>query len=99
MGWLSRLLGGSSTECAVCGRKLEKLGGGQGYVMLSVEQAKGGIGVAEECRECGRFYCDRCYPSRPANSCTCGKGRDQTHREGGTLFRGSLRLVKVQYPG
>jgi len=76
---------------------MEKIESGHGYVMLSVDQARSAIGSAEECRECGRLYCDRCYPSRPANNCVCGKGSDRIHTEGGTVFKGSLRLVKVRY--
>lgn len=84
-------------SCEVCGRKIEKLESGDGYIMLSINQAMASMGGAEECRECGRLYCDRCYPSRPPNTYVCGKGRDSIHTEGGTVFKGSLRLVKVRY--
>lgn len=97
MGWLSELFRTSSEQCEICRRRMERIESGRGYVMFSVDQAMAGVGAAEECRECGRLYCDRCYPSRPPNSCVCGKSRDQIHTEGGTVFKGSLRLVKVRY--
>ena len=87
----------SHSQCEICGRRMEKIESGHGYVMVSVNEQMAGIGSAEECRECGRLYCDQCYPSRPSNSCVCGQGRNRIHTEGGTIFRGSVRLVKVRY--
>lgn len=97
MGIFDKLFKSDINNCEVCGRRMKKIESGHGYVMLSVDQATAGVGVAEECRECSRLYCDHCYPSRPPNTCVCEKGRDSIHTEGGTVFKGSLKLVKVRY--
>ena len=80
--------------------KLEvpKTGGVRGGVFLTREEMMAGnVGAAEECKECGRRYCDRCYPARPKNSCVCGKGRTSVEEVDGVIYTGSIRLVKVQY--
>ena len=82
--------------CEVCGRWMLKLEAGAGYVLLSRQDLLMGIHPAEECWECGRLYCDNCYPSRSPNSCVCGKGRDKGRVVGNVHFRGSLHLVKVR---
>jgi hypothetical protein len=88
----------SVQTCETCSHRMQVLGfPGSGGVMLSVEELASGIGEAEQCCECGRLYCAECYPSRPPNTCVCGRGSDVVHRVGGTVYRGSLRLVKVRY--
>jgi len=71
-----------TSHCEICGRPLQKLETGEGYIMLTQEQALIGYGPAEECQECSRIYCSNCYPKRP-NICTCGKR--------------ALRLIKARY--
>lgn len=102
-GLLGRLLGLFQSEptaqtCETCSHEIQVLGfSGSGSVMLSAEDLASGIGQAEQCRECGRLYCAECYPSRPPNTCVCGRGRDSVRHIGGTVYRGSLQLVKVRY--
>ncbi len=83
--------------CEMCGRTMQQVASGAGKVMLTMEEQKSGIGVAEVCWECGRLYCDNCYPSRPPNTCVCEQGRDKTRIVDGVTYRGSLHLVKVRY--
>ncbi len=87
--------------CAGCSRSLVVLPSqgpsGLGGVMLDRQQLNAGYGAAEQCWECSRVYCDECYPARPRNSCDCGRGRQRIRSVRGTVYRGSLRLVKVQY--
>ena len=84
--------------CETCANKMQVLEfSGGGKVILSVESLTSGIGHAEQCWECGRLYCIECYPSRPPNTCVCGKGRNKIRHIGGAVYRGSLRLVKVRY--
>lgn len=103
-GLLSRVIGFFQSEpevltCETCSHQMQVLGfSGGGNVMLSAEDLAAGIGQAEQCWECGRLYCSECYPSRPPNTCVCGRGRDAVHHIGCTVvYRGSLRLVKVRY--
>ncbi len=87
------------TLCAGgCGRHIQVLASGRaGGVMVSRDEMTSGVGAAELCRECGRVFCDMCYPNRPRNTCPCGRGRDKVYHERGAIHRGSMRLVKVQY--
>jgi ankyrin repeat protein len=89
-------------KCEICGCRIEKIedkmGNRVGGIFLTSKEKIEGIGVAEQCQECGRFYCSACYPSRPKNSCVCGKGRDRIMEVNGVVYRGSIRLVKVRYP-
>jgi len=97
---LRRLFGGQPEvqRCQTCSRQMQLLEfSGKGGVMLAREEFTSGIGGAEQCWECGRVYCDQCYPARPRNTCVCGRGRDAVRHIGGTVYRGSLRLVKVRY--
>jgi len=57
------------TLCAGgCGRHIQVLAYGRaGGVMISREEMASGVGAAELCRECGRVFCDICYPQRPRN--------------------------------
>jgi hypothetical protein len=87
----------NEASCAICERHMIKLQEAKGRVIITREEDHSNIGTAEECKECGRRYCDRCYPSRPKNDCLCGKGRDIVETHGGVTYRGSMRLVKVQY--
>lgn len=102
-GFLSRLLGVFQSEstvqtCETCSHQMQVFGfTGSGSVILSAEDLAAGIGEAEQCWECGRLYCRECYQSRPPNTCVCGRGRDAVRHVGGTVYRGSLRLVKVRY--
>lgn len=102
-GFLSRLLGVFRSEptvqkCETCSHQMQVLDfAGGGGVTLSAEDLATGIGHAEQCWECGRLYCSECYPSRPPNTCICGRGRDAVRHIRGSVFRGSLRLVKVRY--
>jgi hypothetical protein len=105
-GFLSRILGFLQSEpsepavqtCETCSHQMQVLGfSGGGSVMLSAEDLAAGIGQAEQCWECGKVYCSECYPSRPRNTCVCGRGRDAVRHVGGTVYRGSMRLVKVRY--
>lgn len=76
----------------------EPKGGGVLLTGGEIQQMMAGnVGAAEECKECGRRYCDRCYPSRPKNTCVCGKGRTSVEILNGVTYTGSMRLVKVQY--
>ena len=85
-------------KCETCSRQMQVLDSTEaGGVTLSTEELRSGIGVAEQCWECGRLYCDKCYPSRPPNTCVCGCGRDAVRKIKNTRNRGSLRLVKVRY--
>jgi hypothetical protein len=88
------------TLCAGgCGRRIQVLAYGRaGGVMMGRDEMMSGIGAAELCRECGRIFCDACYPQRPRNTCPCGRGRDKVYHERGAIHRGSMQLVKVQYP-
>jgi hypothetical protein len=70
----------SMKRCEVCGRKMLKLEEGKGCVMISMVDKIGGIGTTEQCWECGRVYCDNCWPLRDRNSCVCGLGRDKIRR-------------------
>lgn len=84
--------------CETCSHQMQVIDfSGSGTVMLSAEEIASGIGQAEQCWECERLYCAECYPSRPPNTCVCGRGRDAVRHLGGTVYRGSLRLVKVRY--
>ena len=102
-GFLNHLLGVFQSEpavqkCETCSHQMQVLDfAGGGGVTLSAEDLATGIGHAEQCWECGRLYCSECYPSRPRNTCVCGRGRDAVRHVRGSVFRGSLRLVKVQY--
>ena len=102
-GFLGRLLGALRGEpplkqCETCCHRMQVLDSAdRGGIMLSAEDMASGIGQAEQCRECGRVYCAECYPSRPPNTCVCGRGRDAVRLAGETTHRGSLRLVKVRY--
>lgn len=86
-------------KCETCFHQMQvlRLHRRQGGVTLSREEMATGVAQAEQCWECGRVYCAECYPSRPRNTCVCGRGRDAVRRLGGTVYRGSLRLVKVRY--
>jgi hypothetical protein len=85
-------------KCETCSHHMQVLEfSGRGSVQLSTEDLVSGIGQAEQCWECGRLYCAECYSSRPPNSCICGRGRDAVRHVGGTVYHGSLRLVKVRY--
>ena len=85
-------------QCETCSRRMQVLEfSGKGGVMLAREEFTAGIGGAEQCWECGRVYCDHCYPARPPNTCFCGQGGDAVRHIDGTVYRGSLRLVKVRY--
>jgi len=68
-----------------------------GMLHLTRQELAQGIGQAEACRERGRVYCAECYPARPPNTCVCGLGRDAVVVFKGTIYRGSLSLVKVRY--
>src|ERR1039457_2392722 len=95
-----RLFRGQSSvqKCETCSHQMQVLDfSGRGSVMLSRDEFTSGIGQAEQCWECGRLYCAECYPSRPPNSCVCGRGREAVRHIGGSVYRGSLRLVKVRY--
>jgi hypothetical protein len=99
---LRALMGGgppTPTLCAGgCGRHIRVMELGRaGGVMINKAQMDGGVGAAELCRECGRVFCDMCYPQRPRNMCPCGRGRDKVYHERGAIHRGSMHLVKVQY--
>lgn len=97
MNILQKIFGTKSKQCAICGRRMQQVEAGKGFVMVIAEEKIIGMGTAEECWECGRLYCDRCYPSRPRNTCICGKGRDAIRNVDGIVFQGSLRLIKVRY--
>ena len=90
-------IGVKANQCEVCGRRMQKVQAGRGYVVIFAEERVTGTGTAEECWECGRLYCDQCYPSRPPNTCVCGKGREAVRNIGGVVYKGSLRLIKVRY--
>jgi len=102
-GFLGRFLALFQSEpaiqtCETCSHQMQVLDfSDRGSVMLSTEEFASGIGHAEQCWECGRLYCAECYPSRPLNTCVCGRGRDAVRIVEGTVYRGSLRLVKVRY--
>ena len=102
-GLLGRFFGLFQSEpavqtCETCSHQMQVLDfSHRGSVMLSAEDLASGIGQAEQCWECGRLYCAECYPSRVPNTCVCGRGRDAIRHVGGTVYRGSLRLVKVRY--
>jgi tetratricopeptide (TPR) repeat protein len=102
-GLIGRFLGLFRNEpavqtCETCSQQMEVFDfSGRGNVMLSAKDLASGIGQAEQCWECGRLYCAECYPSRTPNTCACGRGRDAVRHVGGTVYRGSLRLVKVRY--
>jgi hypothetical protein len=88
---------GAFCQCAACGRELQITGMPQaGGVMMSRDEMWSGTGTAEQCRECGRIYCDPCYLRR-GHRCECGRGQDKVRYEFGARYRGSMRLVKVQY--
>jgi len=81
-----------------CGRQMQVIGLGQaGGVGMTRQEMLAGVGGAEQCRECGRLFCDICYPQRERNSCPCGKGQTKVYHERGAVHRGSIRLVKVRY--
>jgi hypothetical protein len=99
---LQALVGGGTsgpTLCAGgCGRHIQVLAlGRSGGVMIGRDEMDSGIGAAELCRECGRVFCDTCYPQRPRNNCPCGLGRNKVYHERGATHHGSMHLVKVQY--
>ena len=96
---LSAAESAKTTLCAGgCGRHIQLLAYGRaGGVMISREEMASDVGAAELCRECGRVFCDICYPQRLRNSCPCGLGRDKVYHERGAMHRGSMHLVKVQY--
>jgi hypothetical protein len=88
----------STQKCETCSHQMQVLdSSNRGAVMLSREDLTSGIGQAEQCWECGRLYCADCYPSRPPNTCVCGQGRSGVRHIDGTVYHGSLRLVKVRY--
>jgi len=100
--FFSRFFGNKKTltimTCETCSRQMQVLEStAKGGVTLSPEELQSGIHVAERCWECGRIYCNKCYPSRPPNSCVCGRGRTAVRRFKGGIQKGSLRLVKVRY--
>jgi hypothetical protein len=97
VGWCNFEKLATTKRCAGCGRKMIKLGEGSGCVMVLMEERASGVGTAEECWECGRIYCDGCWPGRSRNSCDCGRGHDAVRSIRGVIYRGSLRLVKVRY--
>jgi len=97
VGWRNFEKVAITKRCAGCDRKMTKLGEGSGVVMVLMEERTSGVGTAEECWECGRVYCDGCWPGRSRNSCDCGRGRDAVRSIRGVIYRGSLRLVKVRY--
>jgi len=85
-------------QCETCPKQMQVLEfSGKGRVSLSPRDLASGIGQAEQCWECARLYCAECYPSRPQNTCVCGRGRDSVRHVGTIVYRGSLRLVKVRY--
>jgi len=85
-------------RCATCQREMQVIGfSGSGSVMLNGNKFASNIGTAEQCWECNRIYCDRCYPNRPPNTCVCGRGKGKVRHIGGVTYRGSLRLMKVKY--
>jgi hypothetical protein len=87
-------------RCEDCGRLMTVVGSGKrGGMLLTQQEVRQRIGVAEKCVQCGRVYCDRCYPNRPSNSCTCGRGRDAIEQVDNVIYHGSMRLVKVRYCG
>lgn len=99
---LRALMGGgppAPTPCAGgCGRHIRVLELGRaGGVTINKPEMDSGVGAAELCRECGRVFCDMCYPNRPRNTCPCGRGRDKVYHERGAIHCGSMQLVKVQY--
>lgn len=73
-------------RCELCGRRMQKLETGKGYmkgyIIIEKQAMKKGEGPAEECQECGRVYCWDCYPAMP-RKCACGKR--------------TLKLIKVRY--
>lgn len=100
LGSLRRLFADQPTaeRCETCSRPMCVIEfSSKGAVMLSRGEFATGIGSAEQCWECGRLYCDRCYPAREPNTCSCGRGQDAVRHIDGTVYRGSLRLVKVEY--
>jgi hypothetical protein len=87
---------GMRTRCEGCGRSVEKLAVGKGALALSGAEVAGGVGPAEECRECGRVYCAACYPGREPR-CVCGADPEAVRVIDGVRFTGSLRLIKARY--
>lgn len=85
-------------QCETCSRQMRVLEfSGKGYTMMTRDEFASGTGVAEQCWECERIYCDLCYPTRPPNTCVCGQGRSTVRHIGGAEYRGSLHQVKVRY--
>lgn len=100
--YLQALVGGGAsapTLCAGgCGRHIRVIEFGRaGGVMINKAEIDSGMGAAELCRQCGRVFCNICYPQRPRNSCPCGLGRQKVYHERGATHYGSMQLVKVQY--
>lgn len=88
---------GKVRNCEACGSTMEYIEQGRGGLTISRDEINAGYGAAEECQECGRIYCQKCYPSRQMNTCVCCKGRDSVKIENGVRYHGSIRLVKVFY--
>jgi hypothetical protein len=87
---------GTRFQCTVCGRKMLKTGVAKGSAFFSRQEMLSGVHGVEECRECGRVWCENCFPSRPRN-CECGINQDVIRIEDGVAYKGSVTLVKAQY--
>lgn len=88
---------GTRFECAVCGQKMLKTGVAKGVAVISRQEMLSGVHGVEECRECGRVWCENCFPARPRFFCECGINQDVIRIENGVTYRGSISLVKAQY--
>jgi hypothetical protein len=87
---------GTRFQCADCGQGMVKVGIAKGFAAFTRAEIMSGVGGAEECRECGRVYCQACMPRRPPQ-CLCGINQDAFRIDGGVTYRGSFVLTKVQY--
>ncbi|HET7464637.1 MAG TPA: hypothetical protein VFJ82_25570 [Longimicrobium sp.] len=88
---------GAELACAACGCRMVKLAAARGQLLLASHEVAAGVGPAEECVECGRAWCARCYPRKP-RGCPCGIGQEARRWDDGVVRHGSVRLVKVHYP-
>lgn len=88
---------GTRFQCAICGRKMLKTGVAEGVAFISRQEMLSGVHGVEECRECGRVWCENCFPARPRFFCECGVNQDVIRIENGVTYRGSVSLVKAQY--